>query len=117
MGNTTSAPELQGEREQRQQRPFDLSCESYTPEMFMDDFERFQTSDDADILREVGPLGLVASSGRTDIVEFMLARGHDKDVLNDEGCTPLLLAAILGHMGESQYFIVSFCCAHIIVSH
>lgn len=44
------------------------------------------------------PLNRTAAYGRTDIVQLMLDKGYDKDVLDEEGSTPLQLAASMGHM-------------------
>lgn len=87
----TSAPELlQGE--ERQQRPFDVNDENYTPSMWTADFERLRQELGADAFPD--PLHYLARSGRADILKFMLAAGGDVDTLDDDGCT-LLHDAVL----------------------
>lgn len=92
MSNTNDAPETRGETEQPPQlRP--VICEGHTAEMVLDLLERQKKSPS-----EVTPHDIVVASGRGDIVELMLARGYDKDALNDEGCTLLQSAALMGHL-------------------
>ena len=99
MESANAADPRQGEGQQ-QHRFFDLACESYTPQMWMHDLERFRASG-ADPA-ELHPLHAAAVGGRADIVQCMLDKGYDKDMLSSEGCTALQDAAVMGHMSVTQ---------------
>ena len=89
-----SAAEVPQEDDQPQHVYFDLASESYTPQMHMDDLEHVRASGhDVD---ELYPLRTACS--RADIVQHMLDRGYDKEVLDEKGATVLQTAAIKGFM-------------------
>lgn len=68
---------------------------STPPMMWMDDLEHVGGADSSSNTSSpharflLHPLHAVAVRGRVGVVEFMLVTGYDKDVLDDEGRTPL----------------------------
>lgn len=98
--SSTNTPETREEWERRQQlRQSALSCERYKPDVLLDYVERHNNNNsNSNSHCDVGPHHVAIVSGRVDIVELMLARGYDKDALNDEGCTLLQDAALMGHL-------------------
>ena len=107
----------QPEHEQQGRREMDLRCESYTPQMYMADLERFGREENASSQsREfLGcPLLPAVLARRLDVVEFLLDKGYDKDVLCDAkdvlcdgGVTPLHAAAVMGDMSIAQALLAA----------
>lgn len=91
------------EHEQEDQREIDLYCESCTPQMYIDDLERSGRGvDNADL-----SLFHAVVARRVEVVQFMLDKRCDKDVLRDVngGLTPLHVAAWSGQMAMTQALI------------
>lgn len=109
-GEGEQTPEAEGQ-EQEQRGVFDLNCERYTLQMWIDDMDRFgESGKDAGIPYSAflrWPLHAAAASGRTDIVQFTLEEGYDKDVLDDEGYSPLSHAALMGHTAVVQALLAA----------
>ena len=108
--------EEEEEEEERDRPVFDLLSESYTPQMWMDDLELFEGCDDPGIVSPryshyaplvQHPLIAATVSNRVDIVTFMLDKGYDKDVTDDEGCTPVQHAAYMGLVAVAQALLAA----------
>ncbi|CAM9317580.1 unnamed protein product [Scytosiphon promiscuus] len=92
--------------ERRRQRPFDLDDKSYTPQMWIDDLESLHRSGVCPVPFP-NPLHHVAGSGRTDVLEVMLANGGDVNASDGEGCTLLQDAALMGRTGVVQALLAA----------
>ena len=90
----TNAAELPQREGEQRQWPFNLDPQTFTPQMYMDAVEDSRAA--GATITNLQPLHCAAYFGRADMVEFMLARGYDKDELNNKGCTPLQVAAMEG---------------------
>ena len=105
------APREEGQLSEEEERELALKLLSkdYAPEMCVELFELMQTdanhADDRARLHGARPLHCAVALGRADVAEFMLARGYEKDVLDDNGRTPLHLAVYKGNMDVMQVFL------------
>ncbi|CAM9528448.1 unnamed protein product, partial [Hapterophycus canaliculatus] len=90
----------QQQTRKKEERPaLDVEPGSYTTQMRMDDLEYVDRSRGAASPRFgpfLYPLRSATYMGRADLVELMLRDGYHVDQLDDDGCTPLQIAAGLG---------------------
>ncbi|CAB1098451.1 unnamed protein product [Ectocarpus sp. CCAP 1310/34] len=89
----------------REGKQFDIGCESYTPQMWMQDLELLRAS--GANMTDFNALQSAATYNRVDFVQLMLANGYEKDALSDIGFTPLYHAAIMGHMAVTHALLAA----------
>lgn len=113
--------EEQGQKEEQQQqqerktwRACDLNqkYKGYTPQMFVDVQERSAPSGGAESPDTANtssclPLRVAITINRVDIVECMLGKGYAVNAMDDDGCTPLVLAVGMGFVAVAKVLLVA----------